>query len=140
NQIHLVQYVAGDEYVAAFGGELLEQADRLGPHQRIQSVERLIQYQHARGVGDRLGELDPLAHAFAVPRNFSAGGVGHSDGGDGRTTSNARIRRLRRNTHAPQVIAITTHASVTDMSVPESYRSRLAQIVCAISTRSISEP
>ena len=47
-------------------GQLLEQLDHLGAGHRVEAVQRLVEHQHRGLVGDRLGQLDPLAHALAV--------------------------------------------------------------------------
>ena len=82
--VDLVQHVAGDDDVLALRGELAEQSDGFGAHQRIQTVQRLIQHQHRRIVRDGQRQLDPLAHALAVPRDLAIGGVGHAQALDRR--------------------------------------------------------
>src|SRR5262249_34389364 len=45
---------------------------------RVQTIERLIENQHARIMGHGGGQLDSLAHAFAVTGDILARGIGDS--------------------------------------------------------------
>ena len=44
-----------------------EQSDGFGANQRVKPVQRFVEHQHRRVVAHGLGQLDALAHAFAVP-------------------------------------------------------------------------
>ena len=46
--------------------ELTEKLDDLGPRERIEPVQRLIENQHLGLVTQGLSELDPLTHALRV--------------------------------------------------------------------------
>jgi hypothetical protein len=78
-----VQHVAGDHDVTAFGRIALEEGDRLGPDQRVQAVERLIEDQDSWVVGDRLSQPDPLAHPLAVRGDLAVRGLDQADLSDG---------------------------------------------------------
>ena len=58
--------MARDDDALARAPPVLDQADCLAPPDRIHTRERLIEDQQVGVVRDRLRELDPLAHAFAV--------------------------------------------------------------------------
>src|SRR6185503_10822042 len=57
----------------SFRGELAEQRNRFRAHHRIETVERLVENQDNRLMGDRLCKPDTLPHSFAVTRDLSIG-------------------------------------------------------------------
>src|SRR5215216_5577569 len=57
----------------SFSGELAEQRNCFRAHHRIETVERLIENQYGRLMGDRLCKPDTLSHSFAVTCNLSIG-------------------------------------------------------------------
>ncbi len=59
------------------GAPLAEQRDGFGAGHGVEAVERLVEHQHLRVVGDGLRQLDALAHAFAVGGHGAAGGRHH---------------------------------------------------------------
>lgn len=64
NDIDFLQHMTREDHVAALDRKRAEESDRFGADQRIQPVERFIEYQDARLVRKCLGEANPLAHAL----------------------------------------------------------------------------
>src|SRR6185369_14253447 len=73
HHVDLMQDVRRDDQMKPFRGELAEQRDRFRAHHRIETVERLIENQYGRLVGDRLCQPDTLPHSFAVTCNLPIG-------------------------------------------------------------------
>ena len=57
----------------------LKQRDGFGAGHGIEAVERLVEHQHGRAVGDGLRQFDALPHAFAVSGDGAVGGFGHGN-------------------------------------------------------------
>ena len=62
--LDLVQHVRRDEHRAALRAEPPDQLDDVAALGGVESVERLVEQQQLGLVDERLGELDPLAHAL----------------------------------------------------------------------------
>jgi hypothetical protein len=73
-----VQDVAGDDHVPPALAPLLE-SDGFGARQRVQAVERLVQYHDLRIVRRGLRQLHALPHAFAVGCYLAVPGVKEPD-------------------------------------------------------------
>ena len=79
DHVDLVQDVARDDQMEPFRRKLLEQADRLGPRHRIETVQRFVEDQNRRVVRDRLCEPHALPHALAVAGDPPLGRLDQSD-------------------------------------------------------------
>ena len=66
--LDLVEHVARDDDAAALAAEPVEELDHVRALPRIEPGQRLVEDDQPRVVDDRLGELDPLAHALRVRR------------------------------------------------------------------------
>ena len=66
DQIHFLQDVAREDDVLALARPGAEQRDRLGAHQRVKAVQRLVEDEHFGIVRDRLRQPDALPHALGI--------------------------------------------------------------------------
>ncbi len=64
--LDLVEDVARDHHRPALPAELAHEVDHPPAVHRVHPAHRLVEQQHLGVVGDRLGQLHPLAHALAV--------------------------------------------------------------------------
>ena len=77
--LHLVQHVRGDQHRAALLAEAHDQVDDVAPLGGVEAVERLVEQQQLRVVGEGLGQLHALAHAVREAPQLAVGGVGEGD-------------------------------------------------------------
>ena len=63
--LDLVQHVGGDDHRLALLAQPPQQVDHVSPLGGVEAVQGLVQQQQVGLVGERLGELDALAHARA---------------------------------------------------------------------------
>jgi len=71
-----VEDVAREDHEPALVGELPEEGDGLGARHGIETVERLVEDEDPRIVGQRLREADALAHPLAVGGHLAPRGIG----------------------------------------------------------------
>jgi hypothetical protein len=74
-----VEDVRRDEHGAALLAEVVDQLDDLAAPRRVEAVQRLVEEQDARLVGERLCELDALAHALREAAHAPLGDVEQPD-------------------------------------------------------------
>ena len=104
--VDLVQDVAADDQVEAVVGPGSEQADDVGAGERIETVERFVQHEYRRLMGDSLGQLDPLAHALRVSRDLAVGRLLQADSAQGEVGAAYR-RVMGRNFPAMSFIIVS---------------------------------
>jgi hypothetical protein len=61
------------------GGKLPEKREGFGSHQRIESIQRLVQDQDLGIVCDGLGQFNPLPHTLAISRDPAVSRVGETN-------------------------------------------------------------
>ena len=81
--IDFVQNVAGDQQVHALLAEFLKEGKRFSTRHGVQSIERFVEHEDARMMGDGLGETDFLTHALAVAGDLASGGIAKLDAVEG---------------------------------------------------------
>ena len=77
--LQFVQLVAGRQQTLPLLGQPAEQGDELGPADRVDAAERLVEDQQLRVVQQRLGQLDALAHPLGVAAQPPLRPAGHAD-------------------------------------------------------------
>jgi hypothetical protein len=70
--VNLIENVAGDQQMHSLTAKLFEERNGFGARHGIQSVQRLIEDQHAWMMRDGLREPNLLPHAFAVAGDLAA--------------------------------------------------------------------
>ncbi len=75
DDIDLVQDVAGNDHITTLPRRRAKQRDHFRAGERIQAVQRFVQHQHFRVVGQRLRQPDALPHPLAVASNIPFGSI-----------------------------------------------------------------
>ena len=78
DQIHFLEDVARKNDVLALVCPHAEQRDRLGPHQRVQAVQWLVEHEYFGIVRDRLRQPDALPHALGIRRHLPVRRLGQA--------------------------------------------------------------
>src|SRR6185503_5285838 len=78
DQIHFLEDMTREDDVLAFARPGAEQRDRLGPHQRVEAVQRLVEHEQLGIVRDRLRQAHALPHALRIPRHLPVRRLGQA--------------------------------------------------------------
>ncbi len=71
--LHFVEHVAREHHAAAgHRGNAPDEVGEMEALAGVEPVQRLVEHEHLGIVGEREGDLDPLAHAFAVGAHIAA--------------------------------------------------------------------
>src|SRR5713226_4268471 len=73
--VYFVQDMARNDDVHSLFRKRAKKRDRFGAHQRVETVQRLVEHEYGGPVRYGLCQLDTLAHAFAIAGDLAMRGV-----------------------------------------------------------------